>query len=291
MPSSTPAPAPPGGGVPKPSLAALSLTGDCGGGEATGASELPAVGARVRCEGLTGAAELNGRLGRVVSHEGERARVRMDGRGGHRGRAVGVKPQNLVVVVGLLDLLKAQPELFHREVLGRLDPSDRTSLTRAASALRDMVYPRSIFPSGLPRAGTTATAGAARVFKLADFVGSVERLGWAKANGCPWEERTCELAAGGGHLVALQWARAQGCLWDAWTSYSTAEYGHLEVLQWAREHDCPWDEDTCNFAAVGGRLALLQWARQHGCPWSKEDCAVAARNHPETLTWVRQQPE
>ena len=82
-----------------------------------------------------------------------------------------------------------------------------------------------------------------------------------------------------------------GCPWDAWTSYTAAEYDHLEVLQWAREHDCPWDEDTCNFAVVGGRLALLQWARQHGCPWSKEDCAVAARNNPETLSWVRQQPE
>jgi len=59
---------------------------------------LPAVGARVRCEGLTGAAELNGCLGRVVSHEMARAKVRIDG-GGAGARVVGVKPQNLVVVV------------------------------------------------------------------------------------------------------------------------------------------------------------------------------------------------
>ena len=64
-------------------------------GTSPGAPELPAVGARVRCEGLTGAAELNGCLGRVLSHEGARAKVRMDGPG---GRVVGVKPQNLVVV-------------------------------------------------------------------------------------------------------------------------------------------------------------------------------------------------
>ena len=43
------------------------------------------VGVRVRCEGLSGAAELNGGLGRVVSHghEGARAMVRVDGRGLH----------------------------------------------------------------------------------------------------------------------------------------------------------------------------------------------------------------
>ena len=82
----------------EPSLAALSLSGG-GGGAVPETLEvtLPVVGARVRCEGLTGAAELNGCLGRVVSNEGARARVRMDGPG---GRVVGVKPQNLVVVVG-----------------------------------------------------------------------------------------------------------------------------------------------------------------------------------------------
>jgi len=55
------------------------------------------VGVRVRCEGLTGAADLNGCLGRVVSHEGARAKVRIDG-GGAGARVVGVKPHNLVVV-------------------------------------------------------------------------------------------------------------------------------------------------------------------------------------------------
>ena len=72
------------------------------GGDASRPSEpllpgvpLPAVGARVRCEGLTGAAELNGCLGRVVSHQGARAHVRMDGPG---GRVVGLRPANLVVL-------------------------------------------------------------------------------------------------------------------------------------------------------------------------------------------------
>jgi len=80
---------------PSPSLSGLSLSsqicsgggvgGGGGGSDASGPSELPlpAVGARVRCEGLTDAAAvLNGCLGRVESHEGARARVVMDGPGG-----------------------------------------------------------------------------------------------------------------------------------------------------------------------------------------------------------------
>jgi len=58
------------------------------------------VGGRVRCEGLTGAPELNGCLGGVVSHEGDRAKVRLDAAG---ARVVGVKPQNLVVIVAAGD--------------------------------------------------------------------------------------------------------------------------------------------------------------------------------------------
>jgi len=37
-------------------------------------------------------------------------------------------------------------------------------------------------------------------FKVDDFVGSVEKLAWAKDNGCPWEIKTCALIAAGGHL-------------------------------------------------------------------------------------------
>jgi hypothetical protein len=63
--------------------------------------------------------------------------------------------------------------------------------------------------------------------KVEDFVGSVERLEWAKANGCLWEEGTCS---------------------------AVAEYGDLAVLQWARGQasPCPWDEGTC-YLPIGRR--------------------------------------
>jgi len=62
--------------------------------------------------------------------------------------------------------------------------------------------------------------------------GSVARLRWAVAAGCP-REAVCEAAAGGGHLEALRWARSAGCPWGVECSLAAARRGQLEVLVWA----------------------------------------------------------
>ena len=36
-------------------------------------------------------------------------------------------------------------------------------------------------------------------------------LQWARAEGCPWDKKTCSYAAESGHLAVLRWAQAQGC--------------------------------------------------------------------------------
>ena len=79
----------------------------------------------------------------------------------------------------------------------------------------------------------------------------------------------CEDAARGGHLEVLQWARANGCPWDEKTCAGAAEGGHLGMLKWARENGCPWNEETCAKAAYGGHLEVLQWARANDCPWDE----------------------
>jgi len=126
----------------------------------------------------------------------------------------------------LLDLLERHADLFALEVLARLPPADRASLAGAGLVWRAAVYPESIFPAGLPPATTTTGGGAARVFNISYFSVSIERLAWAKANGCPWTEETCMDVA----LVAP-----------------------LEVFTWAREHDCPWDKRTCELGRAGVR--------------------------------------
>ena len=87
----------------------------------------------------------------------------------------------------LLDLLQRFPDFFLKEVLERLDPTARASLARTGSAFWDLVFPRSIFPFGLPRAEETTGGVAVRVFKLVDFLGSAERLGVGEGERVPVE--------------------------------------------------------------------------------------------------------
>lgn len=42
-------------------------------------------------------------------------------------------------------------------------------------------------------------------------LGNLDVLKWARANGCPWDERTCSNAASGGHLEVLKYACENGC--------------------------------------------------------------------------------
>ena len=190
----------------------------------------------------------------------------------------------------LLDLLERFPGLFQKYVLEQLDPAARASLAVAARAFLGLVYPRSIFPLGPPRAQMTAWV-VKRVFKLVDFLGTSERLAWAKANGCPWVAETCALRCTGRAPCGAAVVAAARLPVERGDVLCAALHGHLALLQWAREHDCPWGEGTCYLASRGGHLQVLKWAREHGCPWNKRACEDVSRYRPETLAWVRHQPE
>ena len=64
------------------------------------------------------------------------------------------------------------------------------------------------------REGISVTDTKEDIFRVPTFVRSVALLRWARENGCPWDERTCSAAAGGGRLEVLKWARENGCPWD-----------------------------------------------------------------------------
>jgi hypothetical protein len=180
----------------------------------------------------------------------------------------------------LAPLLEEWRDVLVKHVLERLDPTDCAMLARVGKPWLAVVL-----ANHLPRAGK----GGAVPLKVKHFVGSVERLAWAKDNGCPWEAKTCFEAAAGGKLEVVQWAREHDCPWDVLTCAWAAEGGHLDVLRWAREHDCPWDEMTCEFAAESGHLEVLKWARAHDCPWNAMVCARAAyAGNLEVLRWARE---
>ena len=190
--------------------------------------------------------------------------------------------------------LLALPDLLDQEVLKWLDPVDRTMLAQVGRP-----WLAAVLASGVPRSPTGATVR----LRLREFCTSVERLAWAKANGCPWGEELgvvvwgkwygwnnpCVLAAEGGYLKVLQFAREHHCLWDEATSDAAAIGGHLEVLQWAQEHGCPWAASTCGAAAAGGHLHVLRWLRKRGCPWDVLTCSrAAAGGHLDVLIWARE---
>jgi hypothetical protein len=63
----------------------------------------------------------------------------------------------------------------------------------------------------------------------------LEVLQWARANGCPWDERTCVFAAAGGRLEVLQWAQANGCPWDP-EECMEAAVNAPHVVQWIEDN-------------------------------------------------------
>jgi len=114
-------------------------------------------------------------------------------------------------------LLEHGRDVLVKEVLGRLDSTDCALLSLVGKPWMAVVV-----ASGALCAGT----GGAPPLKLEDFVGSVERLAWAKSNArVPWNKSTCAVIAGG---------------------------GRVEVLQWAREHGCPWNASVCAYASARG---------------------------------------
>jgi hypothetical protein len=163
----------------------------------------------------------------------------------------------------LAPLLDEWREVLVKHVLERLDPNDVAMLAQVGKPWLAVVV-----ANNLPRAGKVD----APPLKPRDFLVSVKLLAWAKANGCPWDERVCETAISGGHLAGLQWARGHGCPWRGYSELETAAAGgHLEVLKWLREQGCAWEEQTCNAAARGGHLECWNG------PWSMAARGLSVR--------------
>ena len=52
---------------------------------------------------------------------------------------------------------------------------------------------------------------------------------------------TCTYAAGGGHLEVLKWARANGCPWNNRVLHYAAKYKHAAIVNWAVTNGCPFE--------------------------------------------------
>ena len=168
-------------------------------------------------------------------------------------------------------LLEEWSDVLAVEVLARLDPTDVVVFGQAAHACRAAVVafgvPQEEFETSDNSdnegtgAGDESSEPGPLLLRVQDFVGSVERLAWAKARSGPWNAFVCAFAARYGHLEVLKWAWERRCPWNEETCAAAATHGQLSALRWAREHDCPWDTRVC--AAVGVGLRLLRVGRLH----------------------------
>lgn len=75
---------------------------------------------------------------------------------------------------------------------------------------------------------------------------------------CPWDEKTCSLAARG-HIKCLIYAH------EASTEVSP---GHQRR---PHENDCPWDKNTLINASWWDELECLKYAHEKGCPYDKDE--------------------
>ena len=196
----------------------------------------------------------------------------------------------------VLDLIKRHPELFEKEVLERLDPTDRAFLGQVDAACRAAVV-----ASDLPCAGTRVGMRqlipadrawlARKVRAFTHHAGhwfredrsrfeTLGRVGYVESSVLPRAKGVVrlELEEFCTSAERLAWARGKGCRWDVFTCAYAARGGHLAALQWARMHGCRWDTTTCGAAAKGGHLEVLRWLREQGCPWGEWTCEAAARH-------------
>ena len=166
-----------------------------------------------------------------------------------RHREVITLPDDLAALIGCREVyedelearLRVSEEVRFEEDGRLLETMLSLGLEEFRNALSSIdVHMLSLVNRGCREGVREWTGGCPTRLLMRDFVVSKEKLNWARANGCPWKERTCDEIAAGGHLEVLQWARANGCDWDVSTWNAAAEEGHVEVLQWARANGCRW---------------------------------------------------
>ena len=187
------------------------------------------------------------------------------------------------VRTGGVDLTEAilREEVYER-LIGELEREDVSSDARDAVASflqdlrRDGVEWHSIGHGEADDERTVFPEYAAPCTRATRIPGSV-CMKFAHEHGAPWDQWTCESAAGFGNLQSLQYAHEHGCPWDVWTCRDAALNGHLDCLRYAREHGCPWNEWTCAHAASNGHLDCLRYAHENGCCWDKRTCEGAAK--------------
>ena len=105
---------------------------------------------------------------------------------------------------------------------------------------------------------------------------NMELMVYLREKGCPWDARSCSLAAGNGHTQMLRWLRSQNppCPWAAHSAQLAAENDHLDTLFWllSQQPACPFPSRP---EAASDRC--LQHLIVMGCPMPSPAARTRAR--------------
>ena len=116
-----------------------------------------------------------------------------------------------------------------------------------------------------------------------------------REKGCPWNSRTCKLAAKKGWMELLVWANENGCTWEPWDDSMMLEAaivgGKLEIVKWVSQKIAIFEPTIkhCDLAASRGHLEVLKWLREKGVPWDKstlQEAMSADGDQSEMLKWA-----
>ena len=119
------------------------------------------------------------------------------------------------------------------------------------------------------------------VCEAAAGMGHIDCLSWAHENGCPWSQRTTDMATTAASLPCLRYALERGCEYDETDILETAaRNGDIETLKYLHSRfDFKWY--MCAAAAYTGRLECLDFLRNAlspPCPWDERTYVFAVKS-------------
>jgi hypothetical protein len=115
-------------------------------------------------------------------------------------------------------------------------------------------------------------------FKVAEM-NKLEYLVWLReVKNCDWNSWTIDSAAMQGNLAMVKYCVDNGCPMDERVCEVAASEGHLDVLKYVHENAqslgfgdcCPSNEMTCHFAHLNNHVDCLNYLIEQKCPGFEE---------------------
>jgi hypothetical protein len=126
--------------------------------------------------------------------------------------------------------------------------------------------------------------------------GNIELMAWVlQQSGTQLDADVMMAAASKGRLLMCQYLHTRQCPWDTRSAEDAAHGGHVDLLTWLVDNGCPWDaQDLCWHTAYGGSVEVLQYLQQQGLLTSMavlNDMLMTATIYAEydAAQWLREQ--